>query len=243
MIGKGMFGSKKEPPYGVDAFLKKAAAFDPLEVSRYEEWCRILRRDPKSAVRRKLGLKLLVLSDTHGYLAFGDNRLPRFLDTIGEFDLCVLLGDIHPLEMPILLDCIPKEEIIAIKGNHDEPTIYSDFGVRDLSGKVFEHRGVRFAGIDGSFRYKSGDYPSHMQYESLRIADALPEADVLLTHDVPLERFDREPAHAGLIGITHYIYSTGVPWHLHGHIHRSYEREYENGTREKSVYQCEYVEI
>lgn len=238
-----MFWPWKKQQFNFGKFFKKAAKFDTFEIKKYDELFGHLKDNAQPVEFKKLGLKLLVISDTHGYFAFGENRLPNYLDTIGEFDLCVLLGDVHPAEMPLILDCIPREKIIALKGNHDSFSIYSDFGVRDIAGTDFEYKGVRFVGIDGSFKYKKEQFPSHTQYESLRDARCLPVADVLLTHDVMLSDFEREPAHAGLIGITYYIYEKKPFYHIHGHIHKSYWKQYENGTKEKSVYLCEYIEI
>lgn len=201
-----MFWPWKKQQFNFEKFLKKAAKFEPFEIKKYDELFCHLKDNAQQVGFEKLGLKLLVISDTHGYFAFGENRLPNYLDTIGEFDLCVLLGDVHPAEMPLILDCIPREKIIALKGNHDSFSVYSDFGVRDIAGTDFEYKGVRFVGIDGSFKYKKEQFPSHTQYESLREARCLPVADVLLTHDVMLSDFERELAHAGLIGITYYIY-------------------------------------
>ena len=238
-----MFWLRKKQQFDLERFLKKAAKFDPFEIKKYDELFYNLKDKPKFAEPNKLGMKLLVISDTHGELVFGENRFPNYLDTIGEFDLCVLLGDVHPAEMPLILDCVPCEKIIAVKVNHDSFSFYSDFGVRDIAGSVFQYKGVRFAGIDGSFRYKNERFPSHTQYESLMIARNLPMADVLLTHDVMLNNFEHEPAHSGLIGITYYIYRKPPSYHIHGHIHKSYEKHYDNGTKEKSVYLCEYIEI
>jgi len=139
-------------------------------------------------------------------------------------------------------DTIVKE-LLKRYPNHDSFSIYSDFGIRDIAGNVFEYKGACFAGLDGSFRYKNEPFPSHTQYESLQLACNLPEADVLLTHDVMLDNFEHEPAHSGLIGISYYIYKKAPIYHLHGHIHKSYEKQYDNGTKEKSVYLCEYIEI
>lgn len=224
-------------------FMKKAAGFDPYEIEKYRELAALLQKEHTKVCPVRFGLRLLLISDTHGYLALDRYRLPEFLDTVGEFDLCILLGDLHPAEMPVILDCIPKEKIVGIRGNHDSFSIYSDYGVRDISGQVFTYRGVRFAGIDGSFRYKDEEFPSHTQYESLVLARALPEADVLLSHDVMLQDCFGGSAHAGLIGIAWYIYKNRVQWHFHGHIHIPYEHTYPNGTREKSVYLCQCMEV
>lgn len=227
----------------MERFMKRASKFDPFEIRKFEELYHNLFFRKVKASPRQFGLRLIVISDTHGALAFDKGRLPSFLDTVEAFDLCVLLGDIHPAEMPIILDCIPREKIIGILGNHDAFDVYSSVGVREISGRSYEYHGVRFVGLNGSFRYKNECFPSHSQYESLLIARNLPKADVLLSHDVMLSNFERDPAHSGLIGITYYIYQNGVPWHFHGHIHKSYVMPYSNGTQEKSVYLCEYVEI
>ncbi|MBQ9929516.1 MAG: metallophosphoesterase family protein [Oscillospiraceae bacterium] len=238
-----MLGFKIPEERRIEWFCKKAARWDPFEIRRFEEFYKRFLTEKAVPEKKKLGLKLIVISDTHGYLAFDKSRFPTFMDTVADFDLCLLLGDVTAAEMPVILDCIPREKILAIKGNHDAFDIYSRFGVQEISGRVCEYQGVRFAGLDGSFRYKKERFPSHTQYESLQLARAMPEADVLLSHDVMLSDFYRDPAHSGLIGITYYVFRRGVQWHFHGHIHKSYERCYENGTREKSVYQCEYIEI
>ena len=219
------------------------STWDPYEIQRYEQlYCELYEKKVQAELH-KLGMKLIAISDTHGSFAFHKNRFYEFLDTVEDFDLCILLGDIHPAEIPVILDCIPVEKIIGLKGNHDDFDLYSRVGIREISGELYEYQGVRFVGLDGSFRYKSEPFPSHTQYESLKIARTLPDADVLLTHDIMMTNFHGEPAHSGLIGITDYVYSRGVQWHFHGHIHQSYEKPYPNGTKEKSVYLCEYIEI
>lgn len=227
----------------MERFVKKAARFDPFEVRRYEPLLRFLRENRRPVEPRKLGLKLIMIADTHGSLVFGDLRLKDFLDAVGEYDLCLLLGDIRGVEMLQILEHVPREKILAVKGNHDTLSFCEEFGVRDLSGDVFTYKGVRFAGLDGSFRYKPEKFPSHTQYQSLALARAMPPADVLITHDVPLSDVERSPVHAGLIGISYYVYANRVPWHIHGHIHKSYQAQYDNGTNEKSVYLCECIEI
>ena len=44
-------------------------------------------------------------------------------------------------------------------------------------------------------------------------------------------------------GITKYIFEYSPVMHIHGHLHQSYEKTYENGTLEKCVYLFEYFEI
>lgn len=101
---------------------------------------------------------------------------------------------------------------------------------------------MTLAGIEGSFRYKDGKFPSFTQYESLKSFKDLTEADVLLSHD-GMFRGGTDAAHAGLIGITRFVYKYAPLWHIHGHLHKSYRKNYDNGTVEKCVYFCECVEI
>ena len=238
-----MIWRRKKRPFDIERFIRKAYKLDEFEIKAYEELYGFMRGRFDAVREKRLGIRLLVISDTHGYLAFDKARLPNFLDRAGEFDLCVLLGDLHPSELAVILDCIPRERIIAVKGNHDSFSVYSECGINDISGGSYEFNGVRFAGIDGSFRYKKEPFPSYTQYECLKMARKLPASDVLLTHDIMLSDFNRDPAHSGLIGISYYVYTNAPQWHIHGHIHKSYEKQYENGTKEKSVYLCEIVEL
>jgi len=238
-----VFNLFQKKRFSQEDFLRKAEKFDPFEIQKYGELCAELERNAEKRETKHFGLRTVVLSDTHGYLAFGEHRFPKFLDAVGAFDLCILLGDHHPAELPLILDCVPAERIVAIRGNHDSFSQYDKMGIRDISGKSFTFGGVRFAGIDGSFRYKNESFPSYTQYESLMLSMALPDADVLLSHDGMLRDPSREPAHAGLVGINHYLYTRPVHLHLHGHVHKSYEGICETGVREKCVYLCERVEI
>ncbi len=234
---------KSSRPSYIKKYLKESAKWSPFEIGRYKLLYDEIIANSKTAEPRKLGIKLIVVSDTHGQLAFDRSRFLSFLKSVKEYDLCLILGDIYPEEIDVILEHIPRQKIIAIKGNHDSFDIYGKYKIRDISGCIYSYNGVQFAGIDGSFRYKNEPFPSHTQRESLKIADGLKKADVLLTHDVMLADFGRDPAHSGLIGIAYYIYEKTPLWHFHGHIHKSYEQRYKNGTREKSVYMWEYVEL
>lgn len=238
-----MFLFKRKKLSFMERFLEKSKRFDPFEIKGYEAVLEHITANKVCVTPKPLGLKLVVVADTHGYLAFGDNRFAHFMDTALDYDLCVLLGDHHPRDLEEILDCVPVEKIIAVKGNHDSFSLYGKYGIMDISGSSYVYNGVRFAGIDGSFRYKNESFPSYTQHQSLALGDRLPAADVLLSHDLALTDFKKDTAHLGLIGITHYLYKNQTPWHIHGHIHQSYQKEYDNGTKEKSVYLCESLSI
>ncbi len=238
-----MFLFKKKKEFSYNKFMKKARKFDPFELEKYNEYSDCLKENKKQAQPKKLGLKLIVISDTHGHLAFSEDRFAAFMDTVTEYDLCILLGDIHPYDLKQILELVPKEKILALRGNHDEFELYEREGIKEMSGSTVTYNGVSFAGIEGSFRYKDRIFPSFTQYESLYQLEDMESADVLLSHDCVFEHSKNDKAHAGLIGITRFVYQNAPVWHIHGHLHLSYQKEYDNGTKEKCVYLCEYFEI
>lgn len=218
--------AKQSAPYAYESFLEYAAS--------------LAAESPVTEVR-KLGLKLLVIADTHGILQH-DRRLSAFIERIGEYDLCLLLGDVDCCDIEYILELVPAEKILAVRGNHDCMDL-TDLGIRDLHGKAFTCKGVRFVGFEGAFKYKKGIFPCYTQYQSLRVSRRLPRrADVLVTHDGALSA-TADKAHPGLVGITRYLADNRVQYHLHGHVHRSYDATYPCGTKEKSVYLWECIEI
>ncbi len=224
-------------------FLRRAKKFSPFEVREYIPYAESLVDMAEPVNKRHLGLKLVLISDTHGYLTFGDRRLETFLDKVGEFDLCLILGDLDRGDLDRIVDCIPRERICCVPGNHDIKGIYKEYGIRNLEGRVIKYKGVKIAGIGGSFRYKEADFPSHTQYESIRLADSMKAADILITHDISFNPQGARNGHEGLVGITKYICENRVQWHFHGHIHNPYTAEYPNGTRERSVLNLDYIEV
>ena len=238
-----MFFPRLKKEFSYSSFIKRAKRFDPFELQKYDELVPYLKSIKKQAVPRKLGLKLIVISDTHGYFAFDKTRLPEYMSKIDEYDLCVLLGDIHRYDLEQIVEIIPKEKILALRGNHDSYELYERVGIKEMSARTVTYKGVTFAGIEGSFRYKNGIYPSFTQYESLYQFEELQPADVLLSHDGMFENSKNDIAHAGLAGITKYIYEYSPVMHIHGHLHQSYSRVYDNGTVEKCVYLFEHFEI
>lgn len=233
----------KRKKFEFKKFISNAKNFGQFEIAAFEELVQYYEKNSNSIVQKSFGLKLIVISDTHGDLAF-DNRFAKFMDQIPEYDLVIILGDIHCYELDKIVDIVPNEKIIALRGNHDKFEIYDKYNIRNINGQIYEYNGIKFAGIEGSFKYKHGEFPSYTHYESLVLASAIPrDAEILITHDSMFKENKYDVAHMGLAGITYYLLENKVQWHIHGHIHKSYQNQYVNGTREKSVYGCEYIEI
>lgn len=227
----------------MENFIKKVKKGLKPDSDEWKDFSTLCEATAEKVISHHYGLKLIIISDTHGELALG-NGFDEFISGVEEYDLCIILGDIYSYELEKILEYILPERIIALRGNHDSFDVYDKFGIRNINGKVVNYNGIRFAGIEGSFKYKNGEFPAYTQEESLIISSSMPEkADIMLSHDCMFEKEQYDKAHQGLAGITHYVYKNGVRWHIHGHIHKSYKKCYSNGTLEKSVYGCEYLEV
>ena len=227
----------------IEDFLRKAKKFDAFESKKYEEFVKALKKSATPVEQHQFGLRLIVISDTHGDLAF-DDRFRVFMNNHAEYDLCIILGDIYVYELDKICEIVPKEKIVALRGNHDRFDVYEKHGIKNINGKIHNIKGTKIAGIEGSNKYKNEESPLYTHYESLYFAHKISQkADILITHDVPFAESKYDRAHEGMVGITYYIYKNGVKTHIHGHIHKSYCTSYDNGTNEISVYGCEYVEI
>ena len=106
------------------------------------------------------------------------------------------------------------------------------FGLTDLNGKVITVNGIRFGGIQGSYKYKPSAFPSFTQQESREFLDKMGEVDILLSHSAPLiDNAIVNIVHRGLVGITEYLYENHVPYNIHGHNHNTSDSYLKNGTK------------
>ncbi len=222
--------------------LRAAKRCAPYAYETYLPYAECLLTEAKPIQKKKLGLRLIVVADTHGMLGH-DQRFGAFVQNVREYDLCLLLGDVDYSDIEAVLESVSAEKILAVRGNHDCMNL-TELGIHDLHGRAYTCKGVRFVGFEGAFKYKKGTFPCYTQAGSLSAVKRLPRrADVLLTHDAAMLATAEDKAHPGLVGITRYLAENAVQWHLHGHVHRSYSATYPCGTREKSVYLWECVEI
>jgi Icc-related predicted phosphoesterase len=182
-------------------------------------------------------LRILVVADTHTCLSRDD--VPS-----SGYDVCLLLGDMSPMDMLIVKETVGDVPIYGVLGNHDGFGQYERMGIENIHGKVVEVNGVRIAGIGGSLRYKCSAAPLYTDDESIEIADSMDNADILISHDSPkfLHSID-DYAHSGLQGITHYCEKYNVPINIHGHHHDPKECVLDNGTRAICCYQVQIVQI
>lgn len=151
------------------------------------------------------------------------------------------------LEALVIMWCVP---LLYVPGNHD-PDVRSGFrpigavgtggppsgggrgpgGCTLIDGSIADVKGVRFAGLGGCLRYRSGpnQYSERvMRLRSRTLAGRLATRriidgrglDVLVTHAPPRGCGDEEDApHRGFGALHHLVAKTSPRLLLHGHIH------------------------
>lgn len=171
-------------------------------------------------------MQILLFSDFHN--AVDLRALGSVLSSLPSPDVVFTLGDISSTDLLALRELIPCVPIYGICGNHDGTATLDLSGIPNIHGKVVELCGLRFAGFGGSVRYKRGLYTMFSQKESLDIAQALPPADVLISHDrafigkyPDLSADLTQNPHKGLVGLSSYLQNKKPLLHFHGHIHEN----------------------
>lgn len=174
-------------------------------------------------------LRLLVISDLHRSITKEQQAL---IDTYSsDVDLIVSLGD-TPVETISRVD-------FGVLGNPDP--LRGLAPEKDLHLAVKTVKGYTLTGVQGSIRYKDGNYVMYTQDEARGLA--IPRADILISHDSSSYGRDADDdVHCGLQALTDYIIAYQPLLHLHGHHHES--KVYQMGrTLCVSVYKCALVQI
>ena len=189
-----------------------------------------------------INVKLLIITDTHGYLAIKPELQER-LKSITNYDLCCTLGDVTYSDYEEILKYVSKDKIVGLLGNHDGLEVLKHYSINDLNGRVVDVNGLKIGGIQGSFRYKNGEYPSFTHSESIDFLNKMEKVDILLSHSGPFWNYNDDVVHNGLKGITNYLYKNKVPLNIHGHLHKNSLKMLKNGTKVQCVYGVELLEI
>lgn len=186
-------------------------------------------------------VRLLIITDTHNCLYYDQESVEKIKNA--KYDVCLILGDISNSDIIEILKFVPYDKIYGLLGNHDGLDRFEESKIRSLNGKVITVNNVRIAGLQGSHRYKTGDYGMHTHEESIQIADEMPPADILVSHDRPFIKDNNDNVHDGLKGVTYYCYKNHVKFEIHGHLHEESEEILKNGTRVLGKYKVDVVEI
>ena len=186
-------------------------------------------------------INILIITDTHNCLYYDDESIEKIKNA--KYDVCLLLGDITNSDICEILKIVPYEKIYGLLGNHDGLDRFEESKIRNLNGQVITVNDVRIAGLQGSHRYKMGDYGMYSHEESIKIEDEMPEADILVSHDRPFLVDNNDNVCDGLKGVTYYCYKNHIKLEIHGHLHEETEEILKNGTKVLGKYKVAVLNL
>lgn len=212
-----------------------------LPESNYED--ELFNKYGKCETRESFGIKILFIADTHDCLSC-DKETLDFIKNTKDYDCCILLGDHSANDLRKIINIIPKEKLYGVLGNHDSWDKLDEYNITNISGKVIQINGIKIAGLSGSFKYKdSSEYALYTHEESIDIANNMPQADILISHDKPFTKPEFGQAHDGIKGITEYMYKNHVSLNIHGHLHENSEQILKNGAKSICLYKAKLLNL
>ncbi len=175
-------------------------------------------------------MKVLVVADEESK-SLWDFYTPGKLKGI---DLIISCGDLSPdyLEFLVTMGNCP---LLYVRGNHD--AVYDrkpPEGCVCIEEMIYNHCGLRVAGLGGSMRYKFGsNMYSEKEMDSrvnrlMRKTKTTGGIDILVTH-APVRGYgdlDDLP-HRGFECFDRFLTEVKPLYMLHGHVHKAYSRSFE----------------
>jgi uncharacterized protein len=178
-------------------------------------------------------MKILSLSDKIVPFIYSPQVRQRFQGT----DLIIGCGDLAYYYLEYVYNAMDVP-LFFVRGNHDKTVEYSTEsqrtaprGCADLHCQVYEYKGFLFAGVEGSLRYRPGQYQytqSEMWGHVLHLVPRLLMnrlrfgrfLDVFVTH-APAEGIHdmQDLPHQGIKAFRWLITTFQPTYYFHGHVH------------------------
>jgi Icc-related predicted phosphoesterase len=178
-------------------------------------------------------MKILSISDKIVQFIYSPQVRVRF----PYVDLILGCGDLPYHYLEYVLNALDKP-LFFVRGNHDQVvengTAGKHSGPRggvDLHRAVYYHDGLILAGVEGSLRYREGEFQSsqaQMWWYVLRMAPRLiwnrlfygRYLDIFVTHAPPAGVHDQDDLpHQGIFAFLWLIKTFQPAYHFHGHVH------------------------
>jgi hypothetical protein len=178
-------------------------------------------------------MKILSISDKIVPFIYSPAIRKRFSDA----DLILGCGDLPYYYLEYVLNALDKP-LFFVRGNHDQVVEYGTGGKRkgprggvDLHRMVYYHDELILAGVEGSLRYRIGEYQytqAQMWWFVFRLAPKLlwnrlaygRYLDIFISHAPPAGIHDQEDLpHQGIAAFRWLVKTFQPAYHFHGHIH------------------------
>ncbi len=178
-------------------------------------------------------MKILSLSDKIVPFIYSPQVRTRFQGT----DLVIGCGDLAYYYLEYVLNALDVP-LYFVRGNHDEVVEYSQgqqrtapHGGTDLHRRLVNYKGLLLAGVEGSLRYRPGEFQYYQSEMWLNVFHLVPGLlanrlrygrclDVFITHAAPAGIHDGvDLPHQGIRAFRWLVDVFQPAYHFHGHIH------------------------
>jgi Icc-related predicted phosphoesterase len=178
-------------------------------------------------------MKILSVSDKIVQFIYSPAVRGRFSDV----DFILGCGDLPYYYLEYILNALDKP-LFFVRGNHDQVVEHGTGGKRkgpsggvDLHRRIYHHEGLILAGMEGSLRYRRGDFQytqAQMWWNVLQLAPKLlwnrmiygRSVDIFISHAPPAGIHDEEDLpHRGIFAFRWLVETFQPAYHFHGHIH------------------------
>ena len=178
-------------------------------------------------------MKVLIISDIDDF---------HWEHGSGKADLLVSCGDIYDQVICEAAEAYSVKKIFAIKGNHDFNRSFHE-SIDDLHLRVKEFGGIKFGGLNGSWKYKPrGDF-LYDEWEVDGFLSIFPHVDIFISHNSPRTIHDQEDGiHYGFEALKSYALRMKPRILIHGHQHINREAVL-GDTRIIGVYGYKIIEV
>jgi len=172
-------------------------------------------------------MKVLVVADEESKYIWDHFDRNKF----SNVDMMVSCGDLKQEYLSFLVTMI-NAPLFYVRGNHDTSYLTKPpEGCTCIDDTVISYRGIRIAGLGGSYRYSPGDFQyteSQMKWRIFKLGPKIwmkKGVDILVTHAPAYKLGDGEDlCHRGFQCFLAFMDKYKPKFLLHGHQHLNYGR-------------------
>ena len=159
---------------------------------------------------------------------------PRIRLLLSDTDLAIGCGDLPSYYLEFIISSLDIP-LFQVNGNHsipeEEQSYHNSNGATNLHCLVKNYKGYTFAGVDGSLRYKNGEYQYSQIGMWLNVFKLIPSMfmnrvkygrflNVFVSHAPAWGIHDQSDlAHRGIKAFRWLLTQFQPDYHLHGHVH------------------------
>jgi len=197
----------------------------------------IAKRDWRTEPK-KLKVRLVLMSDTHGHHREIDVPDGDVLLHAGDFTMLNKTTTFSIRDFNDWLGDLPHKDKVLIPGNHDAGFIYPEYRELITNARLLINEGIEVQGLKiwGSPITPNdwGTFGAATAQERARAFSRIPDdTDVLITHGPPLGILDqvfKPSVPQGCLQLLDAVRRARPRYHVFGHIHQGYGRMRIHGT-------------